>query len=95
VEGSNPKDWRHLGDWRVLVEGPYKFGWSSNDTHFLVNLAEDPEERLNLVTEQPERAQRLAEALELLIQRMPKPGATGAVEQATPEELEKLRGLGY
>ena len=43
-DGRNKKDWRHLGDWRVLVDGAHKFGWSSNDTHFLVDLGQDPED---------------------------------------------------
>jgi arylsulfatase len=95
TKGPNAKDWRHLGDWRVLVDGDDKFGWSSNGTHFLVDLARDPAERVNVIEQKPALAQRLEQALDAYIRLLPRPGATGAVEQPTPEELELLKGLGY
>jgi arylsulfatase A-like enzyme len=95
TEGPNAKDWRHLGDWRVLVDGNDKYGWSSNDTPFLVDLAKDPGERVNVVEQKPALAQRLDAALNAYIRLLPRPGATGAVEQPTPAELELLKGLGY
>jgi arylsulfatase A-like enzyme len=95
IEGPNAKDWRHLGDWRVLVDGKDKYGWSSNDTHFLIDLARDPEERTNVVEQKPALAQRLDQALKAYIKVLPKPGATGEVEQPTPAELELLKSLGY
>ena len=95
TQGPGAKDWRHLGDWRVLVDGKDKFGWSSNDTPFLVDLAADPLERENVLEQKPALAQRLELALNAYIRLLPKPGATGSVEQPTAEELELLKGLGY
>jgi arylsulfatase A-like enzyme len=95
TDGERPKDWRHLGDWRVLVEGRHKFAWSSNETHYLIDLEADPGERTNLVDAQAELAETLELALDAYITRMPKPGATGAIEQPSPEALEALKGLGY
>jgi len=95
TEGPHAKDWRHLGDWRVLVDGQDKFGWSSNGTPFLVDLAHDPMERVNVVEQRPALAQRLGQALNAYIKLLPRPGAAGEVEQPTPEELELLKGLGY
>jgi len=95
IEGPSAKDWRHLGDWRVLVDGKDKYGWSSNDTPFLIDLARDPEERVNVVEQKPALAQRLDQALKAYIRLLPKPGATGPVEQPTPAELELLKSLGY
>jgi arylsulfatase A-like enzyme len=90
-----PKDWRHLGDWRVLFDGSHKYGWSSNGTPFLVDLAADPKEARNLVASEPALAHRLDQALAAYLHLLPKPGATGEVQQPTPEDLELLKGLGY
>ena len=92
---SDRKDWRHLGDWRVLVEGAHKYGWSSNGTPFLIDVSADPEERKNLHDAQPELAQRYAAALDALIKQLPRPGATGRVEAVSAEEMEALKELGY
>lgn len=90
-----PKDWRHLGDWCVLIDGADKYGWSSNGTPFLVDLEADPAELHNLVELQAKRAQELDEALQAYLRLLPRPGATGAVEQPTDEELKLLEDLGY
>jgi arylsulfatase A-like enzyme len=92
---EHPKDWRHLGNWLVLIDGPHKYGWSSNGTPYLVDLAQDPEERTNLYESQPELAQRLDQRLHEYLGSLPEPGETGDVEQPTQDELEKLQGLGY
>lgn len=89
------KDWRHLGDWRVIVEGDDKFGWSSNGTHFLVDLAHDPEERINVIERAPELAGRLQDSLTRYISRLPEPGATGAVPELEQDVQDALKGLGY
>jgi arylsulfatase A-like enzyme len=95
VSGPNPKDWRHLGDWRVIVDGTDKFGWSSNGTHFLIDLAKDPGERVNALTQQAERGQQLEGILDAYLRGLPKPGEVGEVEQPGAEALEALKGLGY
>lgn len=93
---KNPnKDWRHLGDWRVILDGKDKFGWSSNGTHYLVDLARDPEERTNVLARTPETAQRLKGILTTYISRLPEPGATGEVEELGSHVQDALRGLGY
>lgn len=95
VHGTNPKDWRHLGDWRAIVDGADKFGWSSNGTHFLVDLAQDPGERVNALDRKPERAQRLEQLLGDYLGSLPAPGSVGEVEQPGAEVLKTLEGLGY
>lgn len=92
---KSPKDWRHLGDWCVLIDGADKYGWSSNDTPFLIDVLRDPGERVNRVEQEPEVAERLDAALAGYLRQLPRPGATGEVEQATPRELEALKSLGY
>jgi arylsulfatase A-like enzyme len=89
------KDWRHRGDWRVLVEGRDKFAWNSQGRHYLVDLERDPGEEVNLLSARRERAEELERELLECIARLPRPGATGAVEQPSAEDLEALRGLGY
>ncbi len=94
-EGHNAKDWRHLGDWRVLVEGSHKFGWSSNGTHFLVDLESDPLERTNRYEVDPERARRMERALTEYLAGLPEPGVTGAVQAVDESTIRALDGLGY
>ena len=88
------RDWRQLGDWRILFDGTYKFGWNSLSQHFLVNLADDPGEEHNLFEADPERSQALEERVKKLVRTFPKPGAAseGDVDAATTKMLE---GLGY
>jgi arylsulfatase A-like enzyme len=89
------KDWRHLGDWRVLVNGHDKYGWSSNDTHFLIDLEADPQESTNRLKADPEKVAKLDHALQGTLKLWPKPGAVGEVAQPTEDDLEALQGLGY
>ena len=95
TEGQNPKDWRHLGDWRVLLDGDDKFGWSSNGTHFLVDLAKDPGERTNRLPDAAARARELEARLDSYLDALPRPGEIGVVEQPSAEALRSLRELGY
>ena len=94
---GNPQrtDWRHQGDWRVLIDGRYKFGWSSLGNHFLIDLAEDPDERKNLVASDPDRANAMQERLARYVASLPEPGAVGAVEQPDADTMEALEELGY
>jgi arylsulfatase A-like enzyme len=94
-EDKAPKDWRHLGDWRVWIEGAEKFGWSSHGKHFLIDLATDPSELVNLFEQRPARAAELQQALGGYLERLPPPGAVGVVVQPTAEEIQALEGLGY
>ncbi len=60
----------------------------------LYNLGQDPGELKNLAADQPEEAARLAAILQTL--EGPQAGAGAAASRApTPEELERLRSLGY
>jgi len=95
ITGPNPKDWRHLGDWRALVKGDTKFGWSSNGTHFLIDLSADPLELTNLAQERAELARSLEQELTSYLAALPAPGATGPVEPVDEETLKQLEGLGY
>ncbi|MSR61462.1 MAG: hypothetical protein EXS08_03295 [Planctomycetes bacterium] len=92
---KNPKDWRNRGDWRVLLEDQHKFGWSSNGTHYLIDLAKDPGELTNLYGAQPERAKHMLDELEGYRKLWPKPGDVGIVEPLSDDEKEALRSLGY
>jgi arylsulfatase len=93
--GPRPKDWRHMGDWRVLVEGRHKFGWSSNGTHFLVDLEQDPLERTNLAASSPALVSELEQRLSRYIESLPEPSATGAVPELDESTMQALEGLGY
>ncbi len=74
----------------VLVEGRYKLIDRSDGIRLLYDLREDPEERHNLVDEEPELASTLAE----LFSRT-EPAQLGEEMEIDEETLEKLRALGY
>ncbi|MEQ1894699.1 MAG: sulfatase [Planctomycetota bacterium] len=95
TDGPNPKDWRHLGNWVVLVEGKNKFGWSENGTHTLVDLAADPLERTNLYEARKAEADDKMEGLLAYLTQLPRPGATGEVEELDDATQDALKGLGY
>jgi len=92
---KNSKDWRFKGDWRVLVRQQYKYGWSSNDTPYLIDLGKDPRESTNLHGMMPELEKQLLDELEGYRKLWPKPGDTGEVEQPSEDELKALHDLGY
>jgi len=93
--GPKARDWRHKGDWRVLVEGANKFGWSSNGTNFLVDLAQDPLERVNRIEDDRALAAELDRRLATYIAHLPKPGELGEVKPIDDETLRAIQGLGY
>jgi arylsulfatase A-like enzyme len=93
--GPGAKDWRHLGNWNVLVEGTAKYGWSSNGTNFLIDLARDPDERLNLAGKDAARESALRERLDGFLRSLPRPGAVGEVQAIDAETQKALESLGY
>lgn len=95
TDGPNPKDWRHLGNWNVLVRGKDKFSWSSNGTHTLVDLAADPGETTNLYEARKAEADTAMQELLLYLAGLPKPGDTGKVEDLDAETMKALESLGY
>ncbi len=88
-------DWRYQGHWRVWIEDGWKFGWSSDGNHFLVDLENDPQERENLAKTRPDLVAKLSQRLESYLAGLPVPGAIGEVEQPDAGTLEALKGLGY
>ncbi|MAB80541.1 MAG: hypothetical protein CMJ89_14405 [Planctomycetes bacterium] len=97
LHSQSEYDWRLTGDWRVLFEGSYKFGWNSLERHFLVNVAEDPGEENNIGSTDPIRIRRIEARMQRLLRSFPAPGsvATGAqVDAATTRSLQQLGYLG-
>jgi arylsulfatase A-like enzyme len=89
----NPEPWeRRL---RALIEEPHKLIVGSDGRRELYDLAADPLEQRDLVAERPEVASRLERALESRAATL----ATGEVGPAppelTPEQIERLKALGY
>lgn len=62
----------------------------------LYHVAEDPEELVNLAVKEPERAATMRAELRSIIAQSPAPPGTRlAVQAVEPEELSRLRALGY
>jgi hypothetical protein len=76
----------------ALIEFPYKYIFSEVDPDTLFNLKTDSLETQNLLTEEPSRAQKMLETIEHY-----KEGKSPKTEekQYSPEDIEKLKALGY
>jgi arylsulfatase A-like enzyme len=85
------------GDWRVLIEGSYKYVWNSKGRHKLHDLRRRGAEDENLMERVPDRFEVMDERLVALLGSLPTPLA----RRESPDfELEAstqraLQGLGY
>jgi len=86
---------RQLGDFRTLIEGRYKYVWSSRGNHALYDLELDPLERENLLALQGEVAERMLSTMESFMASFPEPGEVGDVGEVDAETLEQLEDMGY
>jgi arylsulfatase A-like enzyme len=85
---------------RALQRGPWKVIWVEGGAHELYDLSEDPGETKNLFSEHEDRAREMLEEMEAFVERSEQvhekfaEGGRPALE-ADPEQLERLRSLGY
>jgi arylsulfatase A-like enzyme len=97
VRASHP-DWdptpwkRRL---RALIEGRQKLIWGSDGRHELYDLATDPGESQNLFERQPEDASRRLGALDELYASLQVCEIGAPPPEFSPEQVERLRALGY
>jgi arylsulfatase A-like enzyme len=87
------------GDWRALVDGRFKYLWSSLGNHRVHDLERTPPEADNLLEPEAQRAQELAARLEHFLASLPPPQAppagAGEVQPVDPETRRALESLGY
>jgi arylsulfatase A-like enzyme len=83
------------GDWRVIIEGDFKFIWSSKDNHMLFNLKDDPGESVNLIHSIPKRAETMAAQLDQYVVGLPKPGLATPTQQLDESTRKALESHGY
>lgn len=79
----------------AVYQWPHKFIHSSDDNHELYNLAEDPREQRNLISEQPLPAERLRIRLDELKSQRGRFADQLEDVKLDAETLNKLRTLGY
>jgi arylsulfatase A-like enzyme/predicted Zn-dependent protease len=72
-------------DWKLIVGSQPE----------LYNLAQDPQEQHDLAVAEPARVTRMTEELQRALQRIAPEGDRAQPNQATPEQEERLRSLGY
>ena len=94
AENTGPKSSNYLLA-RMIRTDRYKYIWKSNEAHELYDLLADPDERVNLITHEPEVARELSRKLHEWNN-----AATTAEVDATSAEydevvLSRLRELGY
>jgi len=81
---------------RAWTDEPHKYVWSSDGRHALYDLARDPREGRDLSRDDPALAARLAADLDAYHASLRGcPPAAPPAATPGPEELERLRALGY
>jgi len=78
---------------RAIFSWPFKFITTSNGHRELFDLSGDPTESRNLYIRQPERAAQLADRLSMWMKSMPQ--QTRETHTLSPEDLRRLKSLGY
>jgi arylsulfatase len=84
-----------MGDFRVLIDGDYKFVWNDKGYNGLFNVADDPVELNNLIGAEPQRAIAMQRALADYIRSLPPPGEARPPQEVDEETRRALEGLGY
>jgi arylsulfatase A-like enzyme len=80
------------GQWRALIDWPYKFVWNSQGQGGLYDLERDPLEERDLGGA---RAERMHRELEAFLEALPPPRPSGGERGIDPDLARGLRDLGY
>jgi arylsulfatase A-like enzyme len=91
----NPIGGSETGDWRARWDGRFKYLSSTLGDRYLFDLTADPRETRNLVSREPERAERAAQALERAFAALPPAPADARPVEVDAETRALLRNLGY
>jgi arylsulfatase A-like enzyme len=85
---------------RALQIGSWKLIWAEDGAHELYDLSNDPGELTNLFSEHPERAREMLEQMRKRVESAERArerlgGGGRPAPETDPEQLERLRSLGY
>jgi arylsulfatase A-like enzyme len=83
------------GYWRAIFEQDFKFLWNSKGQHMLFNLKNDPGEKANLASREPQRSESMSQRLNLYLDSLPKPGQASPEQEVDKQTKEVLKSLGY
>ena len=86
---------RQTGNFRTLIEGRFKYVWSSVGNHALYDLENDPLEAVNVLAQHREVAERLQAKMDRFHASFPQPGAIGEVDEVDQATLKQLEETGY
>jgi hypothetical protein len=78
-----------------LIDGDFKLTLGGLGRHGLYDLRSDPKELNNLVWSEPERFEKMRDALTSYLESLPTPGEIGSATELDAETRELLRALGY
>ena len=80
----------YVGDWKVIAD-------TSRKNYQLYNIAEDPQEKVNLSAKYPEKTQSLVEVIneQRVINEQLGKGISVKEAALTPEQYKRLKSLGY
>jgi hypothetical protein len=83
-----------FGDMAALIRYPHKLIWYSRNAPQLFDVAQDPQERADLIGERPDVAQALQAELAARLARS-RPFVRADDAAVDPRAREALRALGY
>lgn len=83
------------GEWRAIFEGDFKFLWNSKGNHQLINLRNDPKEKVNLMKQQAPKGAEMLTKMEQYIAALPQPKPVSGRQELDEETRKALESLGY
>jgi arylsulfatase A-like enzyme len=83
------------GDWLAIFDGDWKFMWNSQGHSALYDLAADPRETTNLITEHPDRVATLGRTMNEYLRALPRAQGTQPARAVDAQTRDALKSLGY
>jgi len=81
--------------WRALIGDRWKFVSSSEGARHLFDLQDDPWEQVDRIDTESETGAQLENRMDDFFAALPRPGPASPATEVDPEEIERLRSLGY
>jgi len=87
--GAFPEKSLRIGDWKYIMR------FRENNADELYDLAKDPEEKANIIRENPEIAKDMRRRIMLILAGQKMPSDAEKVPELSQDQLDELKALGY